>query len=157
LSLSPEHLSLNPPARSDREMSLPSDLDLTWGGDLGLTPQGDLALAQGTRLSTERVLRRLLTNPGDYIWQTSYGAGLGRFVGAPAAPARISATIQSALRAEASVARTPPPTVQVSAAGVSAYAVEITYTAASPAPTPLTLSFTLPALPSPSSPSPSSL
>jgi hypothetical protein len=128
-------------------MSVPSDLDLTWGGDLGLSAQGDLALASGSRLSTERVLRRLLTNPGDYIWQTSYGAGLARFVGRPAQPAQIAALIQSQLRAEASVARTPPPSVSVSEAGVSSFAVTLTYTEASPAPTELTLSFTLPALP----------
>ena len=45
---------------------------------------GDLAPAAGTLRGQQRVLRRLLTNPGDYIWQPGYGAGLGQFVGKPA-------------------------------------------------------------------------
>lgn len=128
-------------------MSLPADLALAWGGDLAFTAQGDLALAQGSRLTGERVLRRLLTNPGDYIWQLSYGAGLGALIGAPAAPARIAALIQSQLRAEAAISPTPPPSVSVSPAGVSGFAVQITYTEALAAGSPLTLAFTLPANP----------
>jgi hypothetical protein len=59
------------------------------------------------------VLRRLLTNPGDYIWQLDYGAGLARFVGATASAAHAEAIVRSQLLKEDSVSRTPDATVEV--------------------------------------------
>ncbi|MEE3500197.1 hypothetical protein [Acidiphilium acidophilum] len=53
-----------------------ADAGLVFGGDLAIDAGGDLALAAGSALTEQRVLRRLLTNPGDYIWQLSFGAGL---------------------------------------------------------------------------------
>ena len=88
-----------------------ADLALQYGGDLGVGPTGDLALADGSLLTQQRVLRRLLTNPGDYIWQLSYGAGLGQFVGQPGAPAAIGGVTRSQLLQEAGVAPAPPPVV----------------------------------------------
>ena len=58
------------------------DATLVWGGDLTINATGDLQLSTGTQLGQQRVLRRLLTNAADYIWQPDYGAGLGQFVGA---------------------------------------------------------------------------
>jgi len=91
------------------------DLSHEFGGDLFAGPTGDLALAAGAALGRQRVLRRLLTNPGDYIWQPDYGAGLGRFVGEPAAPERIRAVVRSQIFRERSVARSPEPVVEVQA------------------------------------------
>lgn len=88
-----------------------ADLALQFGGDLYLSPTGDLALANGALLTQQRVLRRLLTNSGDYIWQLNYGAGLGQFVGQPGAPAAISAVTRAQVLLEAAVARTPAPMV----------------------------------------------
>ena len=45
------------------------DLSHEFGADLLAGPTGDLAVAAGAGLGRQRVLRRLLTNPGDYIWQ----------------------------------------------------------------------------------------
>jgi len=45
------------------------DVQHRWAGDLAVTATGDLAVVTGGPLGTERVLRRLLTNPADYIWQ----------------------------------------------------------------------------------------
>jgi hypothetical protein len=87
------------------------DLALQYGGDLSVGPTGDLALADGPVLTQQRVLRRLLTNPGDYIWQVSYGAGLGQFVGQPGAPAAIAGVTRAQLLQEAGVAPSPPPVV----------------------------------------------
>ena len=70
-----------------------ADLALTFGGDLSVSPTGDIALSDGTTLTQQRVLRRLLTNHGGYIWQLGYGAGLAQFVGQPAAPAAIQAIV----------------------------------------------------------------
>jgi phage baseplate assembly protein W len=89
------------------------DAALLWGADLSASPTGDIALAAGTALGQQRVLRRLLTNPGDYIWQPSYGAGLARFVGQPCNVASIMSTIRSQIFMEASVARLPEPVIDV--------------------------------------------
>ena len=63
------------------------------------------ASATGPLLGQQRVLRRLLTSPGDYIWQLDYGAGLARFIGQPVNPLQIKAVIRSQIFKEAAVAR----------------------------------------------------
>jgi hypothetical protein len=90
-----------------------SDAFLTWGGDLQVSANGDIVLAADASLWQQRILRRLLTNLQDYIWQPDYGAGLGAFVGQPASEAVIEATIRNQLVLEPSVAQMPPPTVAV--------------------------------------------
>ncbi len=103
------------------------DLSHEFGADLEAGPTGDLAVAQGAAQGRQRVLRRLLTNPGDYIWQPEYGAGLGRFVGAPAAPERIRAVVRSQIFLEPAVARSPEPVVEVQADGQGRVFVAIRY------------------------------
>lgn len=93
-----------------------TDLALTWGGDLSLGPTGDLAVADTPDLTVQRVLRRLLTNPGDYIWNLAYGAGLPGFIGQPARAAAIAGIVRAQMLQEAAVAAVPPPVVTVSAA-----------------------------------------
>jgi phage baseplate assembly protein W len=103
------------------------DLSHEFGADLEAGPTGDLAVAQGAAQGRQRVLRRLLTNPGDYIWQPEYGAGLGRFVGSPAAPERIRAVVRSQIFREPAVARSPEPVVEVQADGQGRVFVAIRY------------------------------
>ena len=74
---------------------------------------GDLAAVGRPELGTERVLRRLLTNPGAYLWHPGYGAGLARYVGQPIDPAGIEALIRSQMMLELSVARDPEPLITV--------------------------------------------
>lgn len=104
------------------------DLALQFGGDLALGPTGDLALADGPLLTQQRVLRRLLTNAGDYIWQLSYGAGLGQFVGQPGAPAAIAGVTRAQLLQEAGVAPSPPPVVTSTVGNDSTVITTLTYT-----------------------------
>jgi hypothetical protein len=89
------------------------DLSHLWGTDLSTGPTGDLALVSGSMLGQQRVLRRLMTNPGDYVWQLGYGAGLAQFVGQPANASQIRAVIRSQIFKEAAVARTPEPDIDV--------------------------------------------
>lgn len=89
------------------------DLQHTFGADLTLSPTGDLAVSDGTQLGQERVLRRLLTNPSDYVWHLEYGAGLPGFVGQPANTARIRAVTRTQMYRESVVARTPAPQITV--------------------------------------------
>jgi hypothetical protein len=90
-----------------------ADLAHQYGADLTLSATGDLALSSGTKEGLERVLRRLLTAPGAYIWHLFYGAGLPRFVGEVANKLRIAAVARSQMYREAAVARTPAPEINV--------------------------------------------
>lgn len=81
--------------------------------DLKPSGTGDLALSSGMDMSRERVLRRLLTNPGDYPFHPTYGAGLARMVGDTADVGRIKATIRGQMLLEEGVAQQPEPQVSV--------------------------------------------
>jgi phage baseplate assembly protein W len=105
-----------------------ADLSLAFGGDLVVSPTGDLALSDGPALTQERVLRRLLTNQGDYIWQLSYGAGLAQFVGKPGAPAVIQAVARSQMLAEAAVVNIPPPDISAVSANDGTVSLSVRYT-----------------------------
>ena len=104
-----------------------SDAHLTWGGDLVSSETGDIAIVGRPELGTERVLRRLLTNPGSYIWHPEYGAGLGQFVGQPVDVAAVQALIRSQMRLEAAVARDPEPVVAVQSDPTGSLSVQIRY------------------------------
>jgi len=90
-----------------------ADLFHQWGSDLVIGSTGDFNAVDGALWGQQRVLRRLLTNPGDYIWELDYGAGLARFIGQPANPLQIRAVIRSQIFKEASVARQPEPLINV--------------------------------------------
>jgi hypothetical protein len=89
------------------------DINHLWGNDLAFSPTGDLATADVPTLTQQRVLRRLLTNPGDYIWALDYGAGLASFVGQPGAASAIGAAIRGQIFKEAAVAQTPEPIIEL--------------------------------------------
>ena len=104
-----------------------TDLCLEFGADCAVGPTGDLAVVDAAALGRQRVLRRLLTNPGDYIWQPTYGAGLGRFVGLPASAAQIRAVVRGQIFKEAAVARDPEPVIEVEAGVDGTMVVRIRY------------------------------
>lgn len=90
-----------------------ADVDQFWGGDANLSPTGDLARALRVQRSKQRVIRRLMTNPGDYIFHPDYGAGLPGKIGSLATGAEIRALVLSQMRIEPSVAQTPEPQITV--------------------------------------------
>jgi hypothetical protein len=104
-----------------------ADLALTYGGDLAFGINGDLSLVSDTALTEQRVLRRLLTNPGDYIWQLSYGGGLGAFVGVAGLASRIGANARAQLQFEARVAQSPAPVIQSTEDPISGVSLSIRY------------------------------
>ncbi len=89
------------------------DIFLDWGGDLCISSTGDIAVAAGADVTNQRVYRRLLTNPGNYLWNLGYGGGLAKYVGQPAVPSAIEAVIRDQMDQESSVADIPVPTVNV--------------------------------------------
>lgn len=113
-----------------------------FGSDLLASPAGDLATVDGTLLGQQRVLRRLLTNPGDYIWQLDYGAGLAQFIGQPVDVARIQGVIRSQIFLESAVARSPEPQITVQAVATGEVFVTVLYTDA-PSGQPQVLSFSV--------------
>jgi hypothetical protein len=104
-----------------------ADLALQFGGDLSLAPTGDLAVTDGPALTEQRILRRLLTNAGDYIWQLSYGAGLGQFVGRPGVATAISGVARAQILLEAAVAATPAPVITTAAANDGTVTLTLRY------------------------------
>ena len=129
-----------------------SDLFQWWHQDLTILPNGDLMVCRGieptgsltpssaTVEGEQRVLRRLLTSPGSYIWHLEYGAGLPAYVGLPVQtrplsagevperlPKEINALILSQILLEDSVARDPLPRVSTRAFANGSINVNISY------------------------------
>ena len=105
-----------------------ADLAHVMGGDLSVGPTGDLAVVLGVTETQQRVLRRLLTNPGAYLWQLGYGGGLPGMIGQPAEPNRIAAIIRAQVLQEAAVAPNPPPSVSVTVQPDGTVTASVIYT-----------------------------
>ena len=86
-----------------------------FSGDLQLGATGDLLVADGMLESNQRILRRLLTNQGDYIWQPTYGAGLPAQIGQPLDEPELQSLITSQMYLEQSVLQNPAPQVTANA------------------------------------------
>ncbi len=124
-------------------MSTLSDLYHYFGTDLSPSNTGDLLTVTAIARGQQRVLRRLLTNPGDYIFQPEYGAGLAKWIGATADLAAMRALIRGQMLLEPSVSAQPEPDVSVLPIANQAgggFAVAISYTDA-PSGAPVVLSF----------------
>ncbi len=90
-----------------------ADISHDFGQDIEFDPSGDVATATGPDLGRQRILRRLLTNPGEYIWHGLYRAGLARFLGQPTSAQSISSIARGQIFKEASVTRNPSPSIVV--------------------------------------------
>ena len=73
------------------------------GDDLSVSSTGDLRLASTSEEGQQRVLRRLLTNSGDYIWHTTYGAGVPLQVGETTSVSAVGALIRGQMLQELGV------------------------------------------------------
>ncbi|MDE2024869.1 MAG: phage tail protein [Patescibacteria group bacterium] len=94
-----------------------NDVYLVMGNDLVLSPSGDLLLCNGSTRTSQRIVRRLLTNPADYIWHSDYGAGLPEDIGLPISSDNfdnIRQTITAQIFLEQSVVQTPQPQIFLS-------------------------------------------
>lgn len=109
------------------------DLYHWWGSDLTVTATGDLKTVMRTDRSRQRVLRRLMTAPGDYLSHPTYGAGLPAYVGRNAEAGKIKAVIVGQMRLEASVdqSATATPAVTVAPVGAGILSAAISYQTAS--------------------------
>jgi len=116
-----------------------SDLDHYFSQDLAVGTTGDLATVTRLSRSRQRVLRRLLTNPGAYAWHPDYGAGLPAMIGDLIDIPKIRGRVIGHMLLEASVQPMPGPQVVVTeiTGGVS---VVVNYVAL-PDKQPVSLSF----------------
>lgn len=92
------------------------DLFLNFGNDLVASPTGDILTCSGSTRSQQRVLRRLLTPAGSYIWNPTYGAGLPAFVGQNLSLDnfdQIKSLIISNMFLEESVSQSSPPVIAI--------------------------------------------
>ena len=105
------------------------DFSLPWRGDLQLSPSGGVELVDGLLLTEQRLIRRLLTVPGDDIFEPSYGAGLPRYVGKPMHVSAIAGVVQTQALLEETVASVI--SVTVTNVGVSSFTVTLAYTVTS--------------------------
>lgn len=123
-------------------MSTLTDLSHYFGDDLSVNETGDFASVTGTLRGQQRVLRRLLTNPGGYLFEPPYGAGLPSFIGLPLDVPKLTALIRSQMALEDSVAQLPAPVITVAATAPdpTGIAVSIQYNDAQTN-TPVVLSF----------------
>ena len=103
------------------------DLSHDIGGDLMLDAGSGLATVTADDWVRQRVLRRLLTNPGDYIWDVGYGGGLRSQIGNVVAAGQIAASIRRQLQLEAAIATSPAPQVSVNDSGNGTIDTTITY------------------------------
>jgi len=104
------------------------DLDHYIGSDLSISPTGDLALTpNATLLGQQRIVRRLITNPADYIWHLDYGGGVGRMIGTPANALAIKGVIRGQMSKEAAVSQTPSPTITVNSTNAGVVTALIQY------------------------------
>src|SRR3954470_12052091 len=89
------------------------DIGHLFSGDLQLGATGDLLAVDSVLESQQRILRRLMTNPGDYIWEPTYGAGLPRRIGRVLDITALTALIRSQMYLEDSVQQQPEPQITV--------------------------------------------
>jgi phage baseplate assembly protein W len=111
-----------------------SDCFLPWGEDIAFGPDGDLSLISGSDLTSQRILRRLLTNQGGYLWHPSYGGSLANYVGSPSSGGSIAAAIRGQMYKEPAVQQTPRPQIDLISAPINCLnevALNIQYTDAS--------------------------
>lgn len=87
------------------------DVFQEWGNDLGLSPTGDLAAVDGTERGEQKIIRRLMTSKGEYIWHPEYGAGVPARVGTVLDRFLVEGVIRSQIFQEAAVARSPQPAI----------------------------------------------
>ncbi len=97
------------------------------GSDLSIGTTGDIDTSDGSEAVRERVLRRLITNPGGYVWHVSYGGGLPGFVGGVASASGIETTIRQQMMLENAVLRTPLPTVDTQSMPDGTFIANVTY------------------------------
>lgn len=105
-----------------------SAISHTIGGDIDLTSGGAVALVSEADETRQKILRRLCTNPGAYLWGLDYGAGLPALVGMTETTETISSVVQAQMALESGIDQMQPVTVTVTPLTGGKYTCSIQYT-----------------------------
>jgi len=100
-----------------------------YGFDLELSQNATIRLVTGEEETQQRIIRRLLTPPGSYVFHPDYGAGLGGYVGenlSGALERQLKGLIIRQMFLEESVARSPFPKILLKPTG-NGLEISITY------------------------------
>lgn len=89
------------------------DIGHYWGSDLQVSASGGLRLSDNLELANQRIIRRLMTAPGAYIWHPGYGAGVPQQIGTVVNEALIRSIITSQIYQEEVVAKSPAPKITI--------------------------------------------
>ena len=68
--------------------------------DLHVTPAGDWAIVEGYAALSQSLIRRMITDPGEWVFRPEYGAGLRRYVKERRTSERVS-ELRERVRAQA--------------------------------------------------------
>ena len=104
------------------------DLAHVFGSDLSVALTGDLATVDTDTWTQQRILRRLLTNLGGYIWQPGYGGGLPAMIGTPVSLGQIQGIVTTQMALETAVDQTQPITVTVVTNNAGTVSLTVAYT-----------------------------
>jgi phage baseplate assembly protein W len=101
-----------------------------YGLDIQFAANGDDASANGILEINQRIVRELMTAPGDYIWAPNYGAGLGRYIGKAMSAevfAELKALITAIVVRQPDVQRQPGPQITFQADATGLLSTQIIY------------------------------
>jgi hypothetical protein len=103
-----------------------------WGGDLVVADNGDIALAIDSLTNPiatqQRILRLILTNPGDCLQFPWYGSGIRESIGAMISTKLLSdfnARITQALATDTGIEKNPAPIVSVTTDNVALVFIDV--------------------------------
>ena len=87
-----------------------------FGEDLKFSENNDVLKVFHPEEGTQRLLRRLLTPKGSYIWHPDYGSGLPAYIGETITEElleKLNADIKAQIFQESFVAKNPQPTINI--------------------------------------------
>lgn len=100
-------------------------IDVHWMGDIRVDDAGNTLLVDGNGAYLQRLVRRLLTTPRgldqlgnpsippDYIFSTSFGAGLRRIINTPLVKEEIRRIVTQQILADPETNKDSPPDIQL--------------------------------------------
>ncbi|QDH16779.1 phage tail protein [Swingsia samuiensis] len=103
-----------------------SSLSHWYGQDLSID-KDRLKIVSGAEEVQQRLLRRLLTNSGDCIWQPKYGAGVRKMVGQVLRPGMMQASIRAEVLQDSGVDSSKPVEVIITDRGGGGCDCQISY------------------------------
>jgi phage baseplate assembly protein W len=101
-----------------------------FGLDIQFAANGDDASASGILEINQRIVRELMTAPGDYIWEPDYGAGLGFYIGQALSTekfAELQALIKSIVLKQPDVQQQPAPQITFQSDATGLLSTQIIY------------------------------